>query len=97
MGNAVNKLWELSEEEHIRIRIEAREKQRMDQLAREQYRWEEGREVGEKKGREEGRAERNEEVALQMLGIGMDIPTVCKCTGLTPEEVEALRTRKKQR
>ena len=83
MGNAVNKLWELSEEEHIRIRIEAREKQRMDQLAREQYQREEGR--------EEGRAE----VALQMLGIGMDIPTVCKCTGLTPEEVEALKPRKK--
>ena len=53
MGNAVKKLWELSEEDHVQIRIEAREKQRMDQMAREQYQWEEG----ERKGREEGKRE----------------------------------------
>ena len=85
MGNAVKKLWNLSEEDHVRELIEAREKQRMDQLAREQYQREEGR--------EEGRAE----VALQMLGKGLDIATICECTGLTEKEVEALKPRKKQR
>ena len=83
MGNAVKKLWNLSEEDHVRELIEAREKQRMDQLAREQYQ----REEGEKKGREEGRAE----VALQMLGKGLDISTICECTGLTEKEVERLK------
>ena len=53
MGNAVKKLWELSEEDHVQIRIEAREKQRMDQMAREQYQWEEGESAHQSPGDED--------------------------------------------
>ena len=35
MGNAVKRLWNLSEEEHIQELIEAREKQRMDHKVEE--------------------------------------------------------------
>ena len=43
-----------------------------------------------KEGREEGR----EEVALQMLAEGMNIATICKCTGLTEEQVKELEPEK---
>ena len=107
MGNAVKKLWNLSEDEKIQEYMEAIEKQRRDQWARESYVRREGREEGEKKGREEGEKKGREEgekkgreegerkkqkeVALQMLAKGLDISTVCECTGLSEEEVRALR------
>ena len=90
MGDAVEKLWNLSEEEQIQEYMEAIEKQRRDQWARESYARREGREEGEKKGREE----RSKEVALQMLAEGMAIPIICKCTGLNQEAVKALQTKK---
>ena len=103
MGNAVKRLWNLSEEDHVRIQIEAREKQLKDQRSREKYQRKQGlaegekkgREEGEKKGREEGEKKGKREVALQMLGKGLDIATICECTGLTEKEVEALKPRKK--
>ena len=82
MGNAVKRLWNLSEDDYIREQIEAREKQRMDQLAREDYAREEGR--------EEGREEEREEVALHMLAEGENIAKICKYTGLTEKEVKTL-------
>jgi hypothetical protein len=41
--------------------------------------------------REEGRAERNAEIAHSMLADGMDLRLVSKYTGLTVDEIEALR------
>ena len=35
-----------------------------------------------------------QEIALQMLQKGMDIPTICQCTGLTEEDVQALKEKK---
>ena len=103
MGNAVKKLWNLSEDEKIQEYMEAIEKQRRDQWARESYVRREGREEGEKKGREEGEKKGREEgerkkqkeVALQMLAKGLDISTICECTGLSEEEVRAMQTEKK--
>ena len=47
---------------------------------------EKGLEKGEKKGREA--------VAIQMLEKDMDIATICECTGLTENQVNALNLKK---
>lgn len=56
--------------------------------------WEKGLEEGLEKGREEGREEgRNEErinIARTMKAVGVDVPTIQKTTGLTPEEIQKL-------
>ena len=100
MGNAVKRLWNLSEDDYIREQMEAIEKQRRDQVARENDAraegMEKGRVEGMEKGRvegmEKGRAERNKEVARQMLKEGVDISMICRYTGLTEKEVEALKS-----
>ena len=79
MGDAVKKLWNLSEDEKIQEYMEAIEKQRRDQWARESY------------VRREGR----EEVALQMLAENANIPMICRYTGLTEAEVKALKINKR--
>ena len=48
----------------------------------------------QERAKEEGREEGREEVALLMLAEGMDIATICKCTKLTREEIEALKVEK---
>ena len=82
MGNAVKKLWNLSEDEKIQEYMEAIEKQRRDQWDRENY----ARKQGLKKGREE--------VALQMLADNADIRMICRYTGLSEKEVKALQAKK---
>jgi len=62
------------------------------------YRYEEGlvegeargREEGEARGREEGREESLEEVALNLVKLGLPIETVITATQLDPEKVKAL-------
>ena len=87
MGDAVKRLWNLSEEERVQMYMEDIENQRRDQWAREDYARDRGREEGLKKGREE--------VARQMIAKGMDISTICECTGLSEKEVKALKSKKK--
>ena len=41
--------------------------------------------------REEGQKERNIEIAKNMLNEGIDIDIISKCTGLTKDEVNALK------
>ena len=41
-------------------------------------------------GREEGRAEEKLENARKLKALGVDAAIICKATGLSPEEVEAL-------
>ena len=48
-------------------------------------------ELAEMRGRTEGRAEGRVEVARNMLGMGIEIDVIARATGLTVEEVEALR------
>ena len=91
MKEAVERLWVLSEDECIQEQLEAEEKQRRDQWAREEYAKEEGIEEGIEKGRKEGMEKSRQEIALQMLQKGMDIPTICECTSLTEEEIQALQ------
>ena len=51
---------------------------------------EEGREEGRVEGRLEGREERQKEIARSMKENGLSVEMIAKCTGLTPEEIEAL-------
>ena len=51
----------------------------------------EGREEGKAEGISEGKNERNIEIAKNMLNEGIDINIITKCTGLTNEDVNALR------
>ena len=47
--------------------------------------------IGEEKGIEIGTAKRSTEIAAAMLVKGLPIELICELTGLTPEEIDALR------
>lgn len=42
-------------------------------------------------GREEGAAQRNDEIAKAMLAKKYDIAIICELTGLSAEEIKALK------
>ena len=46
---------------------------------------------GKSEGISEGKNERNIEIAKNMLNEGIDINIITKCTGLTNEDINALR------
>ena len=46
---------------------------------------------GKAEGISEGKNERNIEIAKNMLNEGIDINIITKCTGLTNEDINALR------
>ena len=46
---------------------------------------------GKAEGKAEGKNERNIEIAKNMLNEGIDINIITKCTGLTNEDINALR------
>ena len=50
-----------------------------------------GKELGIAIGEERGIAKRNAQIATAMLADGVNVETICKYTGLTPEEVNALK------
>ena len=91
MGHAVKRLWNLSESDYLREQMEAAEKQRRDKSAREDFLLKKGRE----EGRQEGEQKKQREIALQMIEVGADVRTICRYTGLTEKEVEALKSGKK--
>ena len=51
----------------------------------------EGRKEGKAEGISEGKNERNIEIAKNMLNEGIDINIIIKCTGLTNEDINALK------
>ena len=53
--------------------------------------FEEGLLKGRKEGREEGSAKRSLEIARTMLAKGFDVATISECTGLSEEEIAALK------
>lgn len=57
-----------------------------DNLAVARGEWERGRQ----EGRQEGRVESAMEIAKNMKMLGLDIPTICKATRLTREQIEKL-------
>ncbi|MCD9020862.1 hypothetical protein K7P76_03430 [Cohnella sp. NL03-T5] len=54
----------------------------------------EGVEIGEKKGEEKGerngRIKAKQEIAKNMLSLGLDIESIEKCTGMSVEEIQKL-------
>ena len=87
MKHTVERLQKLSADGHTRAEIEAYEKQRKIQITEREAAWEKGIQKGMEKGMEKGKRE----IALQMLAKGLDIATICECTGLTQDQVEALK------
>ena len=79
MKQAVERLQKLSADGYTRAEIEAYEKQRKIHFTEKEV------------AREEAREERDREIALNMLVEGIDIAIISKSTGLTPEQVKALK------
>ncbi|MDR1873656.1 MAG: Rpn family recombination-promoting nuclease/putative transposase [Synergistaceae bacterium] len=79
MDFAVRRLKQLSADEQVRMLYEARELALMDEMVRN--------EAARAKGEAEGRAK----VAQNMLSSGMEVEMISKYTGLTPDEIMALR------
>jgi predicted transposase/invertase (TIGR01784 family) len=86
IGEVVDMIWELSEEESVRIQEEKKEKYRRDMVAVRLQGLDEGRAEGMEAGRAEGRAS----VVSAMLSNGLSAAEVAKLTGIGVEEVMAL-------
>jgi predicted transposase/invertase (TIGR01784 family) len=80
---AVGRLMELSGDERVRLLQESRQKMEWDNRARERAAREEGKQEGELEG--------TVKVARSMLADGMAPDLISKFTGLTVEEIKALR------
>ena len=99
MKKAVGTLKKLSADERARLLYESMEKARMDELARFHDALTEGEAKGLVKGRAEGKVEGKVEgraegvitVAKNLLKLNMPIDNIMDATGLSLEEVEALR------
>ena len=50
-----------------------------------------GVQEGHASGLKEGKAERDRDIAINMLAMGMDIPVIAKATGLAEEDIAELR------
>jgi predicted transposase/invertase (TIGR01784 family) len=82
---AVGRLLELSNDERARMLAESRQRMMWDIATRERA----AEEEGERRGKLEGKLE----VARSMLADAMAPDLISKFTGLTVEEIEALRPR----
>jgi predicted transposase/invertase (TIGR01784 family) len=84
LKEAVCEFKELSYDEALRLQLEAKNKFRQDQLARERDR--------EKIGLKKGRKEEKIKTSLSMLADGMPVSTISKYTGLSVSEVQSLKS-----
>ena len=98
MKKAVGVLKKLSSDERARLLYESREKARRDELARLHGALAEGEAIGLAKGEviglakgEAKLAEAKKQMIKQMLADGMSPDIISRYTGLTVEEIEALR------
>ena len=91
MAEAVKHLWTLSQDESIQEILMMKERDKKDQMAREEYVREEAMEKGMKRGIRKGRAEGMELVAQNMLKENFDISLISKMTGLSPDHILKLK------
>ena len=84
-------LTEVSADEHMRAKIRQREKAIRDSRSQLLYARNEGREEGREEGFQEGLNTATENVARNMLSLGLDIHIIAKTTGLAEERIAALR------
>ncbi|ADG05608.1 conserved hypothetical protein [Kyrpidia tusciae DSM 2912] len=88
---ALTTLEFLSQDEEARRLYEERMKGLQTYLADMEGARQEGREEGRKEGRKEGDREARRALAKNFLGMGLTVEQVAKGTGLTRNEVEAIR------
>lgn len=92
---AMEILKEVSADEQLRTRIRFQEKAERDRKAKLNSALADGIDIGRKEGRAEGRAEGQQEKAIEiarnMLNL-MDDKSIARLTGLTTQEVAALRS-----
>ncbi len=91
LEEAMTYLRKFSEAEQRQILREAREKNRRDQVAREDYVFDQGLEEGMAKGVAKGRKEGIEEIALNMLKNKFKLSVISNVTGLSKAEIEKLK------
>ena len=89
---AVETLEYLSQDPVAREAFLAREKGRQTYQADMEGSREAGREEGRQEGREEGRQEARKIMAANLLAMGLSVDQVAEATGLSPAEVETVRT-----
>ena len=82
---------ELSMDEALRLQVQAREKYRQDQIAREQ----EQLETGIKQGIKQGEKNKSIEIAKQAIIMGFNDKQIMKLTGLSEIEIIKLKDRLK--
>jgi predicted transposase/invertase (TIGR01784 family) len=87
---AINEAWGvikvLSGDERARALAEAREKARMDLDSL----IDDARYDGHQEGLQEGEQKGRQDIALNLLGMGLPIDKIMAATGLSPEEVKTL-------
>ncbi len=78
MGEAVKRLWDISQNDGLREFLRVQEREQMDRASRE----------------ETVREEERKKVALSMLKDNFNIDVICKHTGFSKEEIEGLKKSK---
>ena len=91
MAEAVNRLWNLSQEEAEREYMHALEKMERDRISREDFVHEKGFRKGQKEGQLEGIEQERREIALDLLRNGVDTQIILNATKLSREELEQLK------
>ena len=81
----------LTLEESEQIIAEAKEKNRRDQVAREDYVFNQGIQKGLRKGKQEGKQKGMQAVALNMLKKQMELSVISEVTGLSLKELKKLK------
>ena len=82
-------LRKFSEEEQQQILTEAKEKNHRDQMAREDYVFDQGLQEGMEKGRQEGM----EKLIINMLKNGASINFISKYTDWSEEKIKQIKDR----
>jgi len=95
LESAYQQLQIISQDKEKRLEYEARQKAILDynqsMLEAEQRGKEAGREEGEKIGRKTGEHDRNIQIAKNLLSLNVPINIITQGTGLTIEQIEALK------
>ena len=89
-NNILNRANEAGLTDDDKIIYDSDLKNYMDTMSCIEYAVIKGLKDGEKKGMEKGMEKGMAQAATAMKADGMDIQTISKYTGLTPEEIEAL-------
>lgn len=91
MNQAINAYYAITASSEFREIERLREKARHDEAQALYHAEQKGIAKGKIEGKQEGIAERNIEIARNLLAMDMPLNQIVKATGLTQKEIEALR------